>query len=234
MANADLSEQQSESKLNGTEATDDLLNDANVELPLQYQWTLWHTAPDRSGGWSANYKQIAQFSTVNEFWRLFNNIAPPSLLDSGSSYHLFKGKVKPAWEDKFNENGGAWAFRFNPPKSKQQGRDQRGGGGTESKLEAANSANYAWYHSVLNMIGNNFTHSEDICGLVITIKKAGRGKIELWIKDAKSNQKVKDIGLQFKEFCGAARKKGVEIEFQSFASQLKKGGRAGRSDKIKL
>eukprot|EP00483_Globobulimina_turgida_P010310 UN10330 len=83
------------------------------------------------------------------------------------------------------------------------------------------------------MIGNNFNYSEDICGLVINIKKGGRGKIELWIKDANQKSKVKEIGMQFKEFCGAARKKNVEIEFMSFQSQLKKG-RSARSEKIKL
>jgi translation initiation factor 4E len=195
----------------------------NHPLPLQYSWTLWHTAPATGGGWSDNFQQIAQFSTVCEFWRLFNNISPPSLLDHGSSYHLFKGKVKPAWEDKFNENGGAWTYRFGAVKAKNV---------SDARREAANSANYAWYHSVLNMIGNNFTHSEDICGIVINIKKGGRGKIELWIKDASAVDKVKDIGAQFKQFCGATRKKGVEIEFMSFASQLKKGGK--KMEKIKL
>merc|ERR1712228_47677 len=137
-----------------------------------------------------------------------------------------EGKVKPAWEDKFNAHGGAWAFRFAP---KAKNRDNRGhdrrnqGGYEEDSTQAATAANYAWYHSVLNMIGNNFNHSEDICGLVINIKKGGRGKIELWIKDAHSQHKVTEIGLQFKEFCGAARKKNVEIEFMSFESQLKKG-----------
>jgi translation initiation factor 4E len=213
---------------NGNEAKVD--GDLSEKLPLQYAWTLWHTAPATGGGWSANYKQIAQFSTVAEFWRLFNNISPPSLLDAGSSYHLFKGKVKPAWEDKFNENGGSWAFRFAPNKQKNNPQNQQMG---NSQIEAANSANYAWYHSVLNMIGNNFNYSEDICGLVINIKKGGRGKIELWIKDANQKSKVKEIGMQFKEFCGAARKKNVEIEFMSFQSQLK-DRRSARSDKIKL
>ena len=110
-----------ESKLNGDEGGSNEIDGSNVKLPLQYTWTLWHTAPKTGGGWSANYKQIAQFSTVNEFWQLFNNISPPSLLDPGSSYHLFKGQVKPAWEDKFNANGGAWAFRFAPNKPKNQG-----------------------------------------------------------------------------------------------------------------
>jgi len=226
--------------LNGPSSNGSSSGADNKQLPLQYAWTLWHTAPATGGGWSANYKQIASFTTVSEFWRLFNNISPPSLLDTGSSYHLFKGKVKPAWEDKFNANGGAWSFRFTASSKQKGGRDDRGRGGRggrggqeeDDRTQAATAANYAWYHSVLNMIGNNFDYSEDICGLVINIKKGGRGKIELWIKDAKSKSKVTDIGLQFKEFCGAARKKNAEIEFQSFESQLKKGGR--KADKLKL
>merc|ERR1712048_1410181 len=113
---------------------------------------------------------------------------------------------------------------------KQNHHQNRNSVDRDRKMEAANSANYAWYHSVLNMIGNNFNHSEDICGLVINIKKGGRGKIELWIKDAHSQNKVTEIGLQFKEFCGASRKKNVEIEFMSFESQLKKG--RGNREKI--
>ena len=192
-------------------AKDDESKQSSDRLPLQYAWTLWHTAPATGGGWSDNYKEIAKFATVNEFWRLFNNISPPSLLDEGSSYHLFRGKIKPAWEDKFNAHGGSWAFRFGQSKSRGSHHDYNNQ--SNPKFEAANSANYAWYHSVLNMIGNNFQHSEDICGLVINIKKGGRGKIELWIKDANSTNKVYDIGHQFKEFCGAARKKNAEIEF---------------------
>merc|ERR1712129_295794 len=107
-------------------------------------------------------------------------------------------------------NGGSWAFRFTP---KNKNPHQRNNNDRDQKMEAANSANYAWYHSVLNMIGNNFNHSEDICGLVINIKKGGRGKIELWIKDAQTQ-------------------KNVEIEFQSFESQLKRG--RGNKEKLKL
>ena len=115
--------------LNGPSSNGSSSGADNKQLPLQYAWTLWHTAPATGGGWSANYKQIASFTTVSEFWRLFNNISPPSLLDTGSSYHLFKGKVKPAWEDKFNANGGAWSFRFTASSKQKGGRDDRGRGG---------------------------------------------------------------------------------------------------------
>ena len=165
------------------------------QLPLQYRWTLWHTAPTQGGGWSDDYKQIAHFDTVETFWRLFNNIAPPSLLQPGSSYHLFKGKVKPAWEDKFNKHGGALKYVF--------GSGQNG----------AHNANYSWYHTVLNLIGNNFELSEEICGVVVNIKKQHKGKIELWIKDASNEDKIRNIGKQFKMFCNP-NNRNTDVEFQ--------------------
>eukprot|EP01083_Nonionella_stella_P238204 834929_1 len=211
-----------------TESNGSEMKSDSKDLTLEYKWTLWYTAPASGGGWNNNYKQIAEFSTIEDFWRLFNNISPPSLLDVGSSYHLFKHGVKPAWEDEFNENGGSWAFKFQPNKQKGKQKFDHHDQGPMANT----NANYAWYHCVLNMVGNNFKNSEHICGLVIMIKKAGRGKIELWLKEANQKSKVIDIGTQFKEFCGAARKKNVEIEFMSFASQLK--GRSVRFDKIKL
>jgi hypothetical protein len=38
-------------------------------------------------------------------FRLFNNLVPPSQLPAGSNYHLFKGDVRPEWEDQYNEKG---------------------------------------------------------------------------------------------------------------------------------
>jgi translation initiation factor 4E len=214
-------------------------NNKQPHLPLQYAWTLWHTEPSQGGGWTEHYKQIAQFSTVEEFWRLFNNISPPSLLAVGSSYHLFKGKVKPAWEDAFNKNGGSWAFRFsnfqasgkNNP-SNYKNKNSRNNNKHSKYRNISHAANYAWYHTVLNMIGNNFKYSEDICGLIINIKQNNRGKIELWIKDANDRERVMDIGRQFKHFSfsGPSKAASTDIEFLSFADQMSKN----RSKKIKL
>ena len=39
------------------------------QLPLQYRWTLWHTAPKtKDQGWTHNYKQIASFDTVGMYY----------------------------------------------------------------------------------------------------------------------------------------------------------------------
>lgn len=169
---------------------------SKYQLPLQNRWTLWHTAPSSEvGGWSDNYKKICNFDTIGTFWRLFNNIAPPSMLQMGSSYHLFKGRVKPEWEDNYNSGGGSWTYRY-------------------SNDDTMEFWNYTWYHVALNMIGNNFEHYDEISGLVISIRKGGRGKLELWIRNATNEDVVFSIGKQFKQFIGINRNN--VISFVSF------------------
>ena len=148
------------------------------QLPLNYSWTLWHTAPKEKRrdkrdnrnsskkndqGWTDNYKKIASFDTVGTFWQLFNNIGAPTMLRPGSSYHLFKGKVEPKWEDQFNKGGGSWTYRF-------------GFKGNKGKEDISNVINYAWYYTVLNMIGNNFRNYQNICGVVVNLKQGNRTK----------------------------------------------------------
>jgi len=181
---------------------------SKYQLPLQNRWTLWHTAPSSEvGGWSDNYKKICNFETVGTFWRLFNNIAPPSMLQIGSSYHLFKGRIKPEWEDSYNSGGGFWTYRFSNDDTKEYW-------------------NYAWYHTLLNMIGNNFTHYDHISGLVISIRKAGRGKLELWFRDAQDETVVISIGEQFKQFLSLSQKNILTfVSFQDARNNTKKSER---------
>lgn len=42
---------------------------------------------------------------VEDFWRLYNNVAPPSQLQLGCSYNLFKRGIEPKWEDPANDKG---------------------------------------------------------------------------------------------------------------------------------
>lgn len=76
--------------------------------PLQNTWTMWYDAPQTGNDWEDKLQVIHSFSTVEDFWRLFNSLAAPSMLPLGSNYHLFKSGVKPTWEDSYNQNGGKW------------------------------------------------------------------------------------------------------------------------------
>jgi len=169
-----------------TESQQPLLlgNDAD-ELPLQFRWTLWYSAPrdtelEANRKWDQErVKQIVEFGTVEEFWRVFNNLAPPSNLPDGADLHLFRSGVSPAWEDPFNSKGGTWTYRL-------------------SKDDGTNKLDTTWFNSVLTMIGDNFDDADDICGLVVSIRsKANR--IQLWVRHAEDRDAVRRIGKQFKD-----------------------------------
>jgi translation initiation factor 4E len=83
------------------------------EHELNRKWTLWFspaTAFGKGGGWTQALEQIYTFGTVEDFWRLFNNVQSMSKLPPGSKYNYFQDGVQPAWEDPVNKDGGHWEF----------------------------------------------------------------------------------------------------------------------------
>ncbi|CDZ97368.1 Translation initiation factor 4F, cap-binding subunit (eIF-4E) and related cap-binding proteins [Phaffia rhodozyma] len=129
----------------------------NVKHPLYSPWTLWFesqqsknlpkpapapgsapsTPAPAGGGWMDNVRPVVSFNSVEEFWGLYNNIVPPSLLPQKANYYLFKESIIPAWEDEANKHGGKWSFQM--PKDKTRaGVDQM------------------WMYTMLAAIGETF------------------------------------------------------------------------------
>jgi len=86
----------------------------NVKHPLQNKWTLWFTKPPsgKSDNWNDLLKEVITFDSVEEFWGVYNNVAPVSELALKSDYHLFKAGVRPEWEDPQNKHGGKWSYQY--------------------------------------------------------------------------------------------------------------------------
>eukprot|EP00013_Stygamoeba_regulata_P023764 CAMPEP_0177647210 /NCGR_PEP_ID=MMETSP0447-20121125/10180_1 /TAXON_ID=0 /ORGANISM="Stygamoeba regulata, Strain BSH-02190019" /LENGTH=239 /DNA_ID=CAMNT_0019149783 /DNA_START=147 /DNA_END=866 /DNA_ORIENTATION=- len=149
--------------------------------PLQHTWVLWY---DSSRGksnqqtWGDNLKKISTFSTVEDFWRLYNNICTASNIGPSSNYHLFKKGIDPAWEDPVNLKGGKWIFP------------------SPTKARAARLDTF-WLWTVLACIGENFEESEDVCGAVVSIRKQ-QDKICLWTRSAHNQAVSMSIGRQWK------------------------------------
>jgi len=167
-----------------TETQQPLSLNAMDELPLQFRWSLWYSAPrdldsDNKKWDQERVKQIVEFGTVEEFWRVFNNLAPPSNLQDGADLHLFRAGVSPAWEDPFNNKGGTWTYRI-------------------SKDDVTHKIDSTWFNSVLTMIGDNFDDADDICGLVVSVR-AKTNRVQLWIRHADDREAVRRIGKQFKD-----------------------------------
>jgi Eukaryotic initiation factor 4E len=47
---------------------------------LQNKWTLWFFKNDRNRNWEENQRPIITFSTVEDFWALYNHIEQVSVL----------------------------------------------------------------------------------------------------------------------------------------------------------
>ena len=134
---------------------------------LSQKWTLWY------GRWDAP-AQVMTFDTLNEFWRLFNNIKCPSELPPKMDYHLFKQGITPMSEDVHNVEGGSLSIEC-----------------------SHNEIARFWLHSVLSIIGHNFTDQDYICGIMINVRPKF-GRIQLWIRSCTDNTILKRMGTEWK------------------------------------
>jgi translation initiation factor 4E len=153
----------------------------NMKHPLQNRWSLWYDYPGKKTGrdtWADNLKKVVTFDTVEDFWGVFNNIAAASTLVSGSNYHLFKDGIEPKWEDPVNSRGGKWVVSI-PPKTRSDSLDK------------------LWMWLVLGCIGETFDDVNEVCGVVVSIRKQA-DRLALWTKDATNEVAVKNIGRKVK------------------------------------
>jgi len=154
------------------------------ELPLKDEWLLWFNGPrNNSSGhkWEKRYQEVTSFKTVQEFWRIFNNLTVPSTLPMGSDYHLFKTGIEPEWEHPQHVGGGSWTFR------------------TQSK-DPNQQVDYIWFQVLLALIGNTFEMGEYITGVVVSARK-NSNRVAIWLTkiSPKGDENMK-IGRQFKSF----------------------------------
>lgn len=147
--------------------------------PLEHSWTFWFDNPSaksKAAAWGSTIRPIYTFSTVEDFWSVYNNIHHPSKLTTGADFHCFKNKIEPKWEDPVCANGGKWTMIF-----------QRGKSDT------------CWLYTLLAMIGEQFDYGDEICGAVVNVR-GKQEKIAIWTKNAANEAAQLSIGKQWKEF----------------------------------
>ncbi|OLY84490.1 Eukaryotic translation initiation factor 4E [Smittium mucronatum] len=165
----------------------------NAFHPLHNEWTLWYDNPGKKinqSTWTQNLKSIVTVKTVEDFWGVMNNVYPANEIPLGANYHMFKSGIKPMWEDPANAKGGKWSVTF----SRAQG----------------DRINDIWINSILGIIGENYPHPEEICGIVFSNRKICF-RFGLWLKSFSDPSVVEAIGLKFKELLGDNIDK---VEFQ--------------------
>jgi len=147
--------------------------------PLQFRWSLYHNGPKKQGQW-AKPKYVYSFSTIGNFWCLFNNLSTPSALTPGSDFHLFKGEIAPEWEDPMNQGGGVFALNLNP--------------------QEKDILDMIWFQVIFQVIGNNFDGLDELIRGVVASVRPKKSRVQLWIQ-AEDDQEIRAIGNIFKECC---------------------------------
>lgn len=52
--------------------------------------------------------EVFSFGTLEDFWRMFNNLYTSSEIIPNTDYLMFRKGVRPEWEDPRNKKGGKW------------------------------------------------------------------------------------------------------------------------------
>jgi len=163
---------------------DDVLEALCEPMKLKYTWLLWEQVVQdqgRGGNFNDAIRKVTHFSTVQEFWAIWNGIPQPSeLIDSkrlvreqasGKSVAIdalmiFRNGISPEWEDPMNNAGGHFQVQLRP----------NIGGGQIDEF---------WNNIVLGMIGGTIQPAEMITGVRLVDKLSGSKavhaiRIELW------------------------------------------------------
>jgi len=189
-------------------------NNFTIKHPLQNRWTLWYDNPGKKtsqASWGDHLKRVVTFDTVEDFWRIFNNIRPASKLIPGSNYHLFKEHIEPKWEHADNMKGGKWIASC------------------KGKREV--SLDKMWLWAVLACIGESFEDENEICGCVVSIR-AGQDRIALWTRTSSNEQAQKRVGAQLKKVLELPDNNSVG--YQVHADSMKRGSSFNNKSKYEV
>ncbi|CAH6720839.1 eukaryotic translation initiation factor 4E [[Candida] jaroonii] len=178
----------------------------NAKHPLNNQWTLWYTKPqvDKKENWHDLLKPVITFSSVEEFWGIYNSIPQANQLPLKSDYHLFKNGIKPEWEDEKNAKGGKWQYAFT------------------NKREVGSIINDLWLRGLLSVIGETIEdEEEEVNGIVLNIRKQAI-RIGIWTKSC-DDEKLKVIGERLKKVLRLSDEQ--KIEFMSHDASTEKNAK---------
>jgi len=173
--------------------------DFKIEHPLLREWVMWYDNPGGRSAWNMDrFKRIHEFQTVEDFWRMYNNIVAPSRISNGSNYHMFLNGVKPMWEDEANCRGGKWIVIF--PKGKKDLIDDY------------------WLSVILSVIGESLEGVDEVSGCVASVRK-NQSKIAVWTRDYTNKDEILRIGNHMKDCLTvqADMWKHCRIEYQQHA-----------------
>jgi translation initiation factor 4E len=150
------------------------------------KWVLWYDKTDSNicdDNWDQFLVKIYSIDSIENFWRLFNNIFSLADTPIGSNYHFFKEGIEPKWEDKKNLGGGKWVLTY--PK-------------TNFEIDKI------WEKTLLTLISEKFSSigKDYVNGFVANIRK-NEVRFSIWTKNSNDGDTQLQIGKFWKKIIEA-------------------------------
>ncbi|EDQ88751.1 uncharacterized protein MONBRDRAFT_32697 [Monosiga brevicollis MX1] len=148
------------------------------EIPLRYSWTFWYSNKKQRNrdNFDASMQKMCTVSTVKEFWNVYSFLQRPSELPI-CDLMLFRDGIRPVWEDDKNKSGGRWSLHLK---------------------KGIQASSRAWENLLLAIIGDQFTHSEEVCGVVLKIRQSD-DSLCLWNRTASDAETRTTIGKDLRK-----------------------------------
>jgi len=139
--------------------------------------------------WQNSNTCVHSFSTVEDFWCLYNNIHGPAQLFHGD-LSFFKKDIAPAWEDETCAKGGRWLVKL----------EEKSRGNQEIAKMKQESIEETWLNLILALIGETFGGDDNdlVCGAVLSSRAKGSSKLALWVKTTEQNAVLR-LGKRYQE-----------------------------------
>ncbi|EFC39192.1 predicted protein [Naegleria gruberi] len=132
--------------------------------PLGDTFTFSYFRKEKGIDYEDCMKNVGDFSTVEQFWALYTHMKRPYELKVSMDYHLFKQGIKPMWEDDKNKTGGRLMLRCKS--------------GYSARI---------WEDLLLAFIGQQFKNTNDVNGVVISIRE-NHDIISIWNADGEKEE----------------------------------------------
>lgn len=150
----------------------------STSTPLQHKWT-WAFKPtivykqQTAEDWMADFRSITPqpFTTVEEFWAIYNQMHTLHELDFGNIYAIFRDNIAPVWEHPQNENGYSIVLYAN-------------------KSNSNDYTDKLYQKSILVLIGNAAPFSAHLNGCTLE-RKTGGNKIVFWMNSTPNTNSEK-------------------------------------------
>jgi len=116
--------------------------------------------------------KVGPFSTVEDFWVHYSHARRPTETSQLYILHYcFRDGVEPLWEHPANARGGRWIVRL-----------RKG------------TAGRAWESALLALVGDEFNLGDEVCGVVLSIKKHTDATLSFWVRAT-----TKEAGLRVRD-----------------------------------